>query len=129
MPTHANLTLPPPPYWQEFEDMLLDLFKAVWKDPHAQKNGRPGQSQDGVDIYGRPEQKDTWAGVQAKKKDQLAASIVTEKELEAEVNKAKQFRPELSEFILATTGQRDQRIQEKARLLTQAHKKEGLFSV
>ncbi len=129
MPIHANRTLPPPPYWQEFEDMLHDLFKAVWKDPHAQKNGRSGQSQDGVDIYGQPEQRDKWAGVQAKKKDQLAASTVTEKELEAEVNKAKQFTPELSEFILATTGQRDQRIQEKTRLLTQAHQREGLFRV
>ena len=129
MPIHANRTLPPPPYWQEFEDKLHDLFKAVWKDPHAQKNGRSGQSQDGVDIYGQPEQRDKGAGVQAKKKDRLAASTVTVKELESEVNKAKKFTPKLSEFILATTGKRDKTIQEKARLLTEAHQKEGLFRV
>src|SRR2546427_10394543 len=125
MPTHANLTLPPPTYWEEFEDMLHDLFRAEWKDPNTLKHGRSGQPQKGVDIYGQPEQKEKWAGVQAKKKDQLAVSTVTEKELVAEVNKAKEFNPKLSEFILATTGQRDQKIQEKARLLTEAHQKEG----
>jgi tetratricopeptide (TPR) repeat protein len=129
MPTYANLTLTPPKYWEEFEDMLHDLFRAEWKDPNTQKHGRSGQSQNGVDVYGQPEQKEKWAGVQAKKKDQLAASTITARELESEVNKAKKFKPELSEFILATTGKRDKNIQEKARLLTEAHQKEGLFRV
>jgi hypothetical protein len=129
MPTHANLVLTPPQYWEAFEDMLLDLFRAAWKDPNAQKHGRSGQAQMGVDVYGQPDQKDKWSGVQAKKKDRLAASAVTETELVAEVHKAKQFTPKLSELILATTGQRDQHIQEKARLLTEAHQKEGLFRV
>ena len=129
MPTHANRTLTPPKSWEEFEDMLCDLFSAVWKDPNAQKNGRSGQPQNGVDVYGQPEQNDKWAGVQAKKKNRLAASAVTETELVDEVNKAKNFEPKLSEFILATTDQRDQNIQRKARLLTEAHQKEGLFRV
>src|SRR6266699_552616 len=129
MPTQANLTLPPPKYWQEFEDMLHDLFKAEWKDPNAQKNGRSGQPQNGVDIYGQPDQKEKWAGVQAKKKDQLADTSVTEEELQLEVNKTKRFEPKLYEYILATTGQRDQNIQKKARLITEAHQKEGLFRV
>lgn len=129
MPTHANLVLPPPQYWEEFEDMLHDLFRTEWKDPNTQKHGRSGQSQMGVDVYGQPDQKDKWTGVQAKKKDRLAASALTETELVAEVNKAKQFKPKLSEFILATTGQRDQHIQEKARLLAEAHQKEDLFRV
>lgn len=129
MPTHANLTLSPPKYWEEFEDMLHDLFKAEWKDPHTQKHGRSGQSQNGVDVYGQPDQKEKWAGVQAKKKDRLAASTVTARELQAEVNKANKFTPKLSEFILATTGKRDKNIQEQARLLTEAHQKEGLFRV
>ncbi|QBD82778.1 tetratricopeptide repeat protein [Ktedonosporobacter rubrisoli] len=129
MPLQSNFTLPAPKYWEEFEDMLWDLFRAVWKDPNAKKNGRSGQQQHGVDVYGQPGQKEKWAGVQAKKKDQLADSSVTEEELQAEVNKAKQFKPGLSEYILATTGQRDQKIQTKARLITTAHQKEGLFSV
>jgi tetratricopeptide (TPR) repeat protein len=129
MPTHANLTLTPPTYWEEFEDMLLDLFRAEWNDPHAQKHGRSGQSQNGVDVYGQPDQKEKWAGVQAKKKDRLAASTVTARELVSEVNRAKKFTPKLSEFILATTGKRDKNIQEKARLLTEAHQIEGLFRV
>lgn len=129
MPTYANLTFTPPTYWEEFEDLLLDLFRAEWNDPHTQKHGRSGQSQHGVDVYGQPDQKEKWAGVQAKKKDRLAASTVTVRELVSEVNKAKKFMPQLSEFILATTGKRDKNIQEKARLLTEAHQKEGLFRV
>lgn len=129
MPTYANLTFTPPVYWEEFEDMLLDLFRAEWKDPHTQKHGRSGQSQNGVDVFGQPDQKDKWAGVQAKKKDRLAASTVTARELVSEVNKAQKFTPKLSEFILATTGKRDKNIQERARSLTEAHQKEGLFRV
>ncbi len=129
MPTYANLTLTPPVYWEEFEDMLLDLFRAEWKDPHTQKHGRSGQSQNGVDVFGQPDQNEEWSGVQAKKKDRLAASTVTTRELQAEVNKAKKFKPKLSEFILATTGKRDKNIQEQARLITEAHQNEGLFRV
>src|SRR5258708_16328935 len=103
MPTYANLPLTPPTYWEEFEDMLLDLFRAEWNDPHAQKHGRSGQSQNGVDVYGQPDQKEKWAGVQAKKKDRLAASTATAKELVSEVNKAKKFTPKLSALILSPT--------------------------
>ena len=80
MPTNANLTLPPPDYWELFEDILHDLFRAEWNDPNTQKHGRSGQAQNGVHIYGQPGQKTQWAGVQAKKKNWLAASTVTEKE-------------------------------------------------
>lgn len=41
-----------PKYWQEFEDLCLDLFRRVWRHPTAQKNGRRGQLQNGTDISG-----------------------------------------------------------------------------
>jgi len=121
--------LPPPKSWEDFEEMLWDLFRAEWNDPHTQKHGRRGQRQYGVDIFGQPGRKGEWTGVQAKEKDQFSASLLTEKELEAEVEKAKNFNPPLTDFIIATTAPRDKNIQRKARLLTQDHQKVGLFRV
>src|SRR5271165_3410379 len=121
--------LPPLTSWDDFEEMLCDLFSAEWNDPHTQRHGRKGQKQYGVDIYGQPGRKGEWTAVQAKEKDRLVASFLTEKELEDEVRKAKEFDPPLTDFIIATTGPRDQNIQRKARLLTQAHQKVGLFRV
>jgi tetratricopeptide (TPR) repeat protein len=119
----------PPKSWEDFESMLCDLFKEVWKDSHTQKHGRLGQPQSGVDVFGQPGEKESWSGVQAKKKDLLIGSSVTEAELIKEVDKAKTFEPRLSEFIIATTGPRDQIIQKKARLITADHQAKGLFRV
>ena len=47
--------LPPPRNWQDFEDLCFDLFKRIWNDPYARPNGRSGQPQAGVDIYGQPD--------------------------------------------------------------------------
>ncbi len=49
--------------------------------------------------------------------------------METEVEKAKSFRPELSEFIIATSGPKDARIEQLARKITAMHLREGLFSV
>jgi hypothetical protein len=110
-----------------FESLCLDLWRAIWEDPNAQKNGRSGQPQAGVDVFGQHQGK--WAGVQCKQKDGLLWSKVTVKELEAEVKAAKQFTPPLLEFILATTGPRDAKVQKRAREFTEEHKQQGLFSV
>lgn len=47
-----------------------------------------------------------------------------------EVNKAKKFTPPITkEYVMATTGLRDAKIQQVAREITQQHQKEGLFPV
>jgi len=119
----ATFNIPPLKNWQDFQNLCCDLWKTLWKDPDTQQNGRIGQPQHGVDIYGRPDRKDLWAGVQCKD------GIVTEKEIKEEVEKAKQFKPTLSSFIIATTASRDQKIQEVARTITDNHQKTGSFSV
>ena len=43
-----------PTSWDEFEDIARDVYSRIWRDPHAQRHGRTGQPQHGVDIYGRP---------------------------------------------------------------------------
>ncbi len=48
------VALPVPRDWQVFEDFCRDLFAAEWSDPQTKKYGRPGQEQEGVDVFGRP---------------------------------------------------------------------------
>lgn len=45
----------PPKSWVKFEDLTRALFAAVWRSPLTQKNGRSGQKQQGVDVYGTPQ--------------------------------------------------------------------------
>ena len=104
----SSTSLPKPKNWQDFETKMRVLISCVLGDPNTQINGRSGQNQNGVDIYGY-RNGGCLVGVQCKKKYE---NKVTEKELRDEVKKAKSFKPRLSEFILATTAQRDTNIQE-----------------
>jgi hypothetical protein len=127
MPTISSLQLPPPKHWQDFETLCCDLWREVWNDPNAQKNGRQGQAQHGVDVFGRS--RDRLVGVQCKGKDNYTNQKITEEELRDEVTKARSFRPALAEFTVATTAPRDVAIQTLARELSEQHRTCGLFSV
>jgi len=124
-----KLQFPPPANWQDFELLCWNLWKTIWKDSDTQRHGRSGQSQQGVDICGRPNKGKQWAGVQCKGKENFTKQQLTEKELFVEVDKAKKFKPSLSKFIIATTAPRDAKIQKTARKLTDLHISAGLFTV
>lgn len=111
----SSTSLPKPKNWQDFENCTRQLFACVLDDPRTQQNGRTGQKQSGVDVYGY-RNVECLVGVQCKKKFEKK---VSDKELRDEVNKAKIFKPKISEFILITTAPRDQKIQETARIITQ----------
>ena len=89
----------------------------IWGDPGAQTNGGSGQAQAGVDVFGK--NGDGWEGVQCKQKDGLLRTKVTVAELEHEAAAARTFKPRLSRFILATSGPRDAKVQERARELSE----------
>ena len=112
----SPLRLPPLDNWPLFEDLCWDLWRRIWKDPGAQKNGRNGQRQAGVDVFGRPNGGTQWEGVQCKLKGEDAG--LTRKEILAEVAKAQTFKPLLSRLIFATTAPRDKEVQEVARIIT-----------
>lgn len=128
MPTLKSSRFPPPRSWEEFEILCADLFRHVWKDPGTQRNGRIGQPQHGVDLFGRPDGGPHYAGAQARNRTYPPAAV-TVVELRAEVEKAKKFVPALKSFVLATTAPNDATIQEEARRLTEANEAQGLFSV
>jgi len=129
MPDLTAFQYPPPGDWQAFERLCHKLWREVWNDPQALMHGRSGQPQHGVDVYGKPPQATRHSGVQCKGKDGRYGHQVTEDELREEVEKAKSFSPVLGEWILATTAERDAKIQAVAREISEAHQAHGLFSV
>lgn len=125
-----NTQIAPPKNWQEFEDLCLAVFKRVWADPLAQKNGRAGQSQHGVDVWGTPkDEPDTYRGVQCKGKDTGYGKPATIGEFDRELAKADTFQPALRQWLFVTTSPKDEKLEEHARLLTAARKAAGLCVV
>lgn len=121
----SRVQLAPPQNWQDFESLCCDLWRLIWNDPYAKKHGRSGQQQMGVDISGNIAP-GVWAGVQCKVKK---GGKVTLDELNREVEKAKQFKPSLSLWILATTARKDAGLELRAREITDQHHRDGLFRV
>ena len=93
------------------------LWKEIWSDPNVQRVGRQGQSQDGLDIVGKPAYWGCLAGVQCKDRDGRLGSVLTIAQLHAALEKAHEFKPRLSQFTLATTSPNDEGIQQSARAL------------
>lgn len=119
--------IPPPAYWQDFEELCHKLWREIWGDINTQKNGRQGQKQNGVDIYGIPRYKGEYYGVQCKGKDINYKSQLTIEEIEEESKKAENFTPNISDFTIATTSPRDAYLQEKVRDMNS--KNERLFPI
>lgn len=120
----------PPKDWSKFEDLCLALFKEVWNDPSAQKNGRRGRPQHGVDVFGSQDgdPRALW-GVQCKVKHANYGAKPTRVELEAEIIKAERFRPTLAGWVLATTAPTDGVLQQAAREVSLERGNRGAFPV
>ncbi len=120
----------PPRDWAIFEDLCLAIFRAEWIDPLALKNGRSGQPQHGVDIYGSPRpQRDLFYGLQCKGKDRNYGSKATVGELKEELVKAETFSPSLAHWIFVTSASKDGKLQKAARELSAERVAKGLFPV
>jgi len=92
--TLSSYHLPAPADWQAFERFARDLFSAVWEDPRTQANGRSGQPQAGVDVFGTNSRTSKLEGVQCKGKDARYGHSVDVDELQNEVKKALSRPPE-----------------------------------
>jgi len=106
----------PPKEWGTFEDLCHALFKRVWKDPLAQKHGRRGQKQHGVDVFGSLEgARCSYQGVQCKGKDANYGGKAHWSEVLEEIAKAEKFAPPLDHWVFATTAPVDAALQKSAR--------------
>ena len=118
-----EVEIAPPVNWQDFERLTLDIAKVQWKDDYAERHGRQGQAQAGVDVYGFNHTSRESIGIQCKKKNQseVPSKRLTTAEIDTEVEAAKMFSPGLDRFIIATTGPRDANLQAHTRELNQSN--------
>ena len=118
-----------PENWQDFEELCKILWGEIWECPEIKKNGRAGQNQQGVDIYGIPKGQTKYFGIQCKGKDEYTKAVLTEKEITVEIEKAKNFKPVLKKLYFATTANKDERLEEFVRLKNVEHIESDLFEV
>lgn len=124
MPTIASSNVPAPKSWDEFEDITLAAAKLRWNSSDFYRNGRPGQKQDGVDIWGHDDD-NRHIGVQCKNTvDGISLTTVN-----AEIANAEAFEPKLNRLYIATTAKRDAVLQKAVRETSKQRAQAGLFKV
>ena len=124
MPTIASSNVPTPKSWDEFEDITLAAAKLRWNSSDFYRNGRQGQKQDGVDIWGHDDD-NRHIGVQCKNTvDGISLTTV-----KAEIANAEAFEPKLDRLYIATTAKRDAVLQKAVREISKQQAQAGLFKV
>lgn len=120
-------TLRKPANWQDFESLCLLLWREEWKSEDIKKNGRNGQTQNGVDICGHKDGENEYSGIQCKCKP--GNKPLTTDEIDEEIDNAKAFKPALRRLIFATTADKDASIEEYVRIKDDENRKNALFSI
>ena len=94
------LNFPPPANWQDFQILTVRLAELMCSEGTVHEYGRLGQRQHGVDVYG-----ETHSGAQmgVQCKEMQAGKKLTEAFMREEADKALNFQPSLSTFVMATT--------------------------
>ena len=119
-----------PVYWQDFEDLCKVLWGELFNcSDTIKKNGRAGQPQCGVDVYGEINSNGDSFGIQCKGKDGYTHAKLSNLEINSELEKAKNFKPALDRYIIATTANKDANIEEYIRLKNLESKSKGTFSI
>ncbi|NTW26872.1 MAG: hypothetical protein HGA36_00950 [Candidatus Moranbacteria bacterium] len=123
-----TMRIDPPNNADLFEDFCRDLAKVYLNMPSAQRFGRSGHVQNGVDVVGMDEN-GKMIGIQCKKKDLLLNNELTEADVKKEIQKALKFKPPLNRYIIASTLPRNPDLQTLALSVSLEHRKSNLFSV
>ncbi|MFC5282647.1 hypothetical protein [Pedobacter alpinus] len=119
-----------PENWQDFEKLCKKLWGEIWEcSAFIKRNGRGGQNQSGVDVYGLPKGEKQYFGIQCKGKDDYSKSKLSEKEIDLEIEKARKFTPPLNTLIFATTADKDVKIEEYIRKKNIENIENGLFNI
>jgi hypothetical protein len=125
----AKKQLRKPENWEDFESLCKKLWGEIWECKEIKKNGRKGQIQNGVDVYGIPKGESSYYGIQCKGKDEYSHKQLSKEEIEREINLARSFKPPLKSLYLATTANKDSEIEEYVRIRDSDNRKEGLFEI
>jgi hypothetical protein len=126
MPSPSTSNLPVPKSSQEFEEIVLEIYKRRLQDPKIKLYGRSGQPQKGVDIYGQQKGSGKYIGIQCKcyQDGKLKLSMI-----DSEIEKAEKFLPPIVEYIIATTVSRDVNIQDHVRQINEKRESEDKFFI
>lgn len=108
-----------------FEHLCRDIWKNDSRYELVNINGRSGQCQAGVDVFGRIVDSGEWFGIQCKVRK--TNQYLTREEIFEEIDKARAFNPTISEYILCTTLDRDGRFQELERIISDELRRRGCF--
>lgn len=113
MPTQSEMRIPVPQSPYEFESICLDYIQSNYPYSNAQRYGRQGQNQHGIDIYGRNFEmlvqcKNCYVSATTNASQQAKRLI---QKIAIDYNNAKQYFPNCKQFIIMTTFDRDVGIQ------------------
>jgi tetratricopeptide (TPR) repeat protein len=112
----AGTELKRPDNYAVFETNCLKLGKVMIGTTAMNKNGRRGQPQLGVDVWGwRNDNVDHIVGIQCKQKG--FGQELTEREVRDEWEQALAFEPPIKEFYILTTADNDVKMEQLARQL------------
>ena len=125
MPTLLKMRVPPPTDWSEFEDITRSSLKVKWRSSDMQRNGRNGQKQHGVDVFGHDDLS-RFVGIQCRNKDDTRLKM---KEVVEAIAAAEKFRVPLAAFYMATTLSRDAKLQAEVLTVSDARVRAGKFPV
>ena len=123
-------TITKPTNWKDFESLCKKLWGELWEIPYKiKKNGRIGQEEAGIDIYGIPKGERKYWGIQCMGKDDIDNAKLSESEIAQTLKSAKRFQPKLEVFIIASTFKRDASIEQYIRTKDIEHRKKRLFEI
>ena len=119
-----------PSNWQDFEKLCKLLWGEIWIcEDTIKRHGRQGQNQHGVDVFAYVEKYAGYCGIQCKGKDDYTNVQLTEREIDAEIEKAKSFEPELKLLVFATTANKDAKTESYIRKKDVENRNNGLFAI
>lgn len=124
---YAPYQIPKPKNWQDLETLCLAIWQKVWNTTSFKTHGRPGQRQDGVDLFGRYDNGLEYGAIQCKCKEE--EKKLTEDIISAEVAKAKKFEPAIKRYVIATTFDSDSKLDSFVADLCKKNLAAGSFSI
>lgn len=122
MATH--FVFPKPQDWNAFEDIVCDVFSRKYHNLNLQRYGRSGQRQNGVDIAGL-----ILSGVLGVQCKHHPRGDLNTKEIDDEITKSEGFCPGLTEFVIATSADRDTKAHEHVLALASRRHSAGTYPV
>ena len=114
--------------------LCLKLWGEIWNVPdEIEFNSDNAQGQHGVDVYAPIDGGIKYNGIQCKNKKlnliDGSPNRISIADVQAEIDKAMEFKPALNKLVIATSLQKDQKVEEYIRVKSVEHVTAGLFSV